>query len=189
MYQDEMPKAKKVKPLGENALGYRSQARPTAGTVLQGKWSCPEGKTNYHAYWLSAVWRVTSKLCGFIIIQSLSHVQLFYDPRNCSPPGSSADGISQAQILEWVAICFSRGSSWPRDWTWVSCIVGGILPTEPQGSPSGLSRHHLLSHRLCRSGIWAWLSWVLTSESLPSYSQGVNHLSDLRYDLRRLVLG
>ena len=32
-----------------------------------------------------------------------------------SPPGSSVHGISQARILEWVAISSSRGSSWPRD--------------------------------------------------------------------------
>ena len=40
----------------------------------------------------------------------------------CSPPGSSVHGISQARILEWVAIFNSRGSSWPRDWTHVSCL-------------------------------------------------------------------
>ena len=38
----------------------------------------------------------------------------------CSPPGSSVHGISQARILEWVAISFSRGSSQPRDQTWAS---------------------------------------------------------------------
>ena len=43
---------------------------------------------------------------------------------DCSPPGSLVRGISQAWILEWVAISFSRGSSWPRDGTWVSRIVG-----------------------------------------------------------------
>jgi len=43
---------------------------------------------------------------------------------NYSPPGSSVRGILQARILEWVAIPFSRGSSWPSDWTWVSCITG-----------------------------------------------------------------
>ena len=32
-------------------------------------------------------------------------------PVNCSPPGSSVHGISQARILEWVAISSSRGSS------------------------------------------------------------------------------
>ena len=46
------------------------------------------------------------------------------DPRDCSPPGSSDHGILQARILEWVAIPFSRGSSWPRDQTQVSCIAG-----------------------------------------------------------------
>ena len=42
--------------------------------------------------------------------QSLSHVQ-FCDPMDCSPLGSSAHGILQAKILEWVAIPFSKGSS------------------------------------------------------------------------------
>ena len=45
------------------------------------------------------------------------------DPMNCSLPGSSVHGIFQAIVLEWIAISFSRGSSWPRDQTQVSCIV------------------------------------------------------------------
>ena len=43
---------------------------------------------------------------------------------DCSLPGSSVHGIFQARILEGVAISCSRGSSWPRDQTWVSHIVG-----------------------------------------------------------------
>ena len=46
------------------------------------------------------------------------------DPLDCSPPGSSVHGILQARILEWAAISFSRGSSWPRHRTQVSCIAG-----------------------------------------------------------------
>ena len=42
----------------------------------------------------------------------------------CSPPGFSIHGILQARILEWTAISFSRGSFFPRDQTWVSCIAG-----------------------------------------------------------------
>ena len=38
---------------------------------------------------------------------------------DCSPP---VHGIFQARILQWVAILFSRGPSWPRDWTHVTCI-------------------------------------------------------------------
>ena len=49
------------------------------------------------------------------------------DPMDCSPPGSSAHGIFQARILQWVAISFSRGSSWIRDQTHVSCIGRWIL--------------------------------------------------------------
>ena len=43
---------------------------------------------------------------------------------DCSPPGSLVHGIFQAWILEWVAISFSKGSSWPRDETQDSRIVG-----------------------------------------------------------------
>ena len=52
------------------------------------------------------------------------------DPMDCSPPGSSAHGISQARILEQVAISFSKGSSQPRDQTqasYVACINRWIL--------------------------------------------------------------
>ena len=49
---------------------------------------------------------------------------------DCSPPDSSVHVILQARILEWGAICYSRRSSRPRDWTCVfciSCIDGEIL--------------------------------------------------------------
>ena len=52
--------------------------------------------------------------------------QLFCNPMDCSPPGSFVRGISQARLLEWVAISFSRGSSWPRDRTHSSCHVSCI---------------------------------------------------------------
>ena len=50
-----------------------------------------------------------------------------FDLTDCSPSGSSAHGILQARTLEWVAMPFSKGSSRPRDRTWVSCIA---LPTK-----------------------------------------------------------
>ena len=46
------------------------------------------------------------------------------DPMDCSLQRFSVHGIFQARILEWSAISFSRGSSQPRDRTWVSRIVG-----------------------------------------------------------------
>ena len=46
------------------------------------------------------------------------------NPMDCSTPGSSVREIFQARVLEWVAISFFRGSSQPRDQTWVSYIAG-----------------------------------------------------------------
>ena len=62
-------------------------------------------------------------------------VCFFCDPMDCSPPGSSVCGIFQARIPKWVAISFSRGFSWLRDQTQVSCVAGGFLTTEPPQRP------------------------------------------------------
>ena len=45
---------------------------------------------------------------------------------NCSPSDYYIHGILQARILEWVAF-LSRGPSWPRDQTWVSCLAGRLF--------------------------------------------------------------
>ena len=58
------------------------------------------------------------------------------DPRDCSPPGSSVHGISQARILYWVAMPSSRGSSLPEDWTHLSCTGLWFFTTEPLGKPN-----------------------------------------------------
>ena len=49
------------------------------------------------------------------------------NPINCSLSDFSVHGISQARVLEWVAISFFRGSSPPRDQTQVSWIAGGFF--------------------------------------------------------------
>ena len=55
------------------------------------------------------------------------------NPMHCGPPGFFIRGISQARILEWIAVSFSRGSSPPRDQTYISCVAGGFFTTEPPG--------------------------------------------------------
>ena len=45
---------------------------------------------------------------------------------DCSLPGSPVHGILHPRILEWAAIPFSRGSSWPTDWT---CLAGRFFTT------------------------------------------------------------
>ena len=43
-----------------------------------------------------------------VAVESLSLAQLFCNPMDCRPPGSSVHGIFQARILEWVAISYSK---------------------------------------------------------------------------------
>ena len=57
------------------------------------------------------------------------------DPMDCSLPDFSGHRISQARLLEWVAISFSRGYSWPSGWTHVFCLASGFFTTESPGKP------------------------------------------------------
>ena len=77
--------------------------------------------------WNSMSWNHPQDIYSGCCCLAASHVWLFCDPINCSLPGSSIHGILQARILEWVAIPFSRGSSWPRDRAWIYCIGRWIL--------------------------------------------------------------
>ena len=56
-------------------------------------------------------------------------------PMDCGPPGCSVHEISQARMLEWVAIFFSSGSSQPRNWTRISWNAGNCLLSESSGKP------------------------------------------------------
>ena len=82
---------------------------------------------------------------------------------DCSPPGFSVLGILQARILEWVAMPSSRRSSWPRDWSWVSCTASRFFTNWAS------------SEALSQEGMWAchhkegwmpknWWFWTLVLE-------------------------
>ena len=77
---------------------------------------------------ISSSWWIVRQMQFFprgnivVAVELLSRVWLFYDPMHCSLPGSSVHGISQARVLESVAISFL---SW--DWTCISCIGSRIL--------------------------------------------------------------
>ena len=64
------------------------------------------------------------------------------DPTNRSLPGFSIHGILQARILEWIAIPFYRGSSWPRDWTQVSYTAGRFFTIWATGKISQEIENH-----------------------------------------------
>ena len=53
-------------------------------------------------------WAIREALIVKRFVELLSHVRFFRDPLDCSPSGSSVHGISQAKVLEWVAIAFSN---------------------------------------------------------------------------------
>ena len=72
--------------------------------------------------------------------QSLQLCLTLCGPMESSPPGSSVCTILQARILKWVAIPSSRGSSWNRDQTLISCIAGRFFTAEPPGKPSVRNR-------------------------------------------------
>ena len=85
-------------------------------------------------------------------------------PHGLRPPGSSIHGISQAIILEWVAISSSRGSCWPRDWTCLLHRELNSLPPIHLESPSeGYSCH-----------TW-WFLWWIWGKSTESLLQRIRH--------------
>ena len=69
--------------------------------------------------------RSSSLLCKMAYAQSLSPDYCYL--MDCSLPDSSVQGILQARIMEWVAMPSSRGSSWPKDQTLISCIGRWVL--------------------------------------------------------------
>ena len=73
--------------------------------------------TNGLSYWLGKILHLCACVC--VPAQLCSTL---CNPMDCSPPGFSVREILQARILEWLAVPFSRGSSWPRDQIRVSCV-------------------------------------------------------------------
>ena len=81
------------------------------------------------------------------VMQAGVHVQsclTLCDCMVCSPPGSSVHWMSQARILEWVALSFSRGLSPLRDRTCISWVlVGRFFTRESPGKPLSISNYQL----------------------------------------------
>ena len=97
-------------------------------------------------------------------------------PTLCDLMDYTVHGILQARILEWVAYPFSSGSSQPRNWTGVSCIVGGfftnwaIREAQEVGLPSDKGNVLL---NLCFDQRWArscpWAHWEVADAILFKY--------------------
>ena len=90
-----------------------------------------------------------------------------YDPMDCSQPGSPVHGILQARILEWVAIPFSRGSSWPRDRTCIFLHCRQILyHLSHQGSPYCHTKDDaLIPTRFKHAPFWSGVKFDIVAPS------------------------
>ena len=89
-----------------------------------------------------------------LLLQCAQSCPTLCNPMDCSTPGSSVHGISQARILEQVAISFPRGSPWSRDWPLISCITGGFVTAEPPGKPQILELSSHKSGNARTTGRW-----------------------------------
>ena len=111
----------------------------------RGAWWSPGGKSHRRRSW-SDPNNIEHVACArhsdfksftwFVVVELLSHIWYFCDSTDCSQSGSSVYGISQARILEWVAISFSWGifptqGSHPCLSHWQEYS----LPLSNQGSP------------------------------------------------------
>ena len=111
---------------------------PTCSTLVNGgrQWKSVKSRPWY---------KEAPVLCCCCLVAQLSWI--LRDPVNCSLPSSSVHSISQARILEWVAISSSRGSSQARDGAHVSALAGGVFTTEPPAKTLVL---------VCRAKTFCW---------------------------------
>ena len=88
-----------------------------------------------------------------VAASSLSHVWLFATPWTALHKAPLSMGILQAKILEWVVMPSSRGSSWPKDWTWGLLYLlhwqEGSLPLDPPFLCLSYSHFLYLKSELC----------------------------------------
>ena len=100
-----------------------------------------------------------------------------WDPMDCSPPGSSVHGISQASILEWVAISSFRWSAWLRNWTHASCSGRQILHHWANNGSlifRGQSHHCFVNRRLNIRLNTLFLNGIQRFQCWPSDSEAIS---------------
>ena len=113
----------------------------------------------------TAINNIVNQLCEVAqLCPTLCH------PWECKLPGS-VHGIFQARVLEWLAISFSRESSWPRDWTWVFCIARRrftirVTRETPIQNVSGVKKKLKESNYWYN---WIYLPYLLLFSLLPLF--------------------
>ena len=91
-------------------------------------------------------------LALYVHTELLQSCPTLCDPMDYSPQGSSVHGILQTRILEWFAMPLSRGSSWPRDWTHVSCIADWLFAL-------WATKHNVECMQIFQAGVGEGVLW------------------------------
>ena len=100
-----------------------------------------------HRQYIFPTWLFTECTCGIcwyskspalllMLFSFLSSVHLFFNPKDCGPPGSFVHGTSQTRILEWVAISFPNSGIKPEP----SCIAARFFNAKSQAKPKSLTQ-------------------------------------------------
>ena len=101
------------------------------------------------------------------------------NPMDCSLPSSSAHGILQAKILEWVSISFSRGSSQLRDRTWVCCMAGRFFTIWATKEAHTPLKAHFEILSLIKSSQTLWTPTSTSVLNVSPYHTALNGLVSL----------
>ena len=119
------------------------------------------------------MFRITFSVC---LVPKLSHVQLFVTTWTWAHQAPLSMGILQAQILEWVAMPFSRGSSQPRDWPQISCTACRffILLSHQGSKETTLRLSLLLTGYLLTVHLWILYSKCIQTLTTSPYHSIAN---------------
>ena len=107
---------------------------------------------------------------------------------------SSVHGISQAKVLEWVAISISMGSFQPKDKTCIFCIAGGFFTTEPPRKPPTRTKKKSCINSRSKPHSCSWINhehWFFSLFPVPFFLPRSSYILDVsgRIELKICKLG
>ena len=143
----------------------------TFSVVIPSDWRVIQPPPN-----MTKILHTLSKVVKVLVAQSCPTL---CNPMDCSLPSSSAHGILQAKILEWVSISFSRGSSQLRDRTWVCCMAGRFFTIWATKEAHTPLKAHFEILSLIKSSQTLWTPTSTSVLNVSPYHTALNGLVSL----------